>query len=94
MNSNALSRPILTPTKTRTFERPAETCRRTGLGLSTLYAHIERGIWPEPVRLSRRFVVFPSEEVEAILNARIAGKTDPEIKEIVAGLMAARKSNV
>ncbi len=91
MNAPGLPHPPATPAKTSIFERPAETCRRTGLGLSTLYAHIDRGIWPEPVRLSRRFVVFPKDEVDAVLNARIAGKSDAEIKTLVATIMQARK---
>lgn len=83
--------PPTSPATAGTLMRPADVCRQTGLGLSTLYAHIDRGMWPEPVALSRRFVVFPSEEVDAVLNARIAGKTDAEIKVLVAAIMEARK---
>lgn len=94
MNATSTPHPPATPAKATIFERPADTCRRTGLGLSTLYAHIDRGIWPEPVRLSRRFVVFPKDEVDAVLNARIAGKTDAEIRVLVATIMQARKQRI
>jgi prophage regulatory protein len=62
------------------------------MGLSTLYAHIDRGMFPKPVALSRRFVVFPQEEVTAIINARLAGKTDDEVRELVAELMEKRRA--
>ena len=80
------------PAKSGTLMRPADVCRDTGLGLSTLYAHIDRGMFPAPVRLSRRFVVFPQEEVNAIIDARIAGKTDDEVRQLVAEIMEARKA--
>lgn len=80
------------PTKPNRLMRPSDVCRDTGLGLSTLYAHIERGMFPAPVRLSRRFVVFPQEEVNAIINARIRGMGDDEVRGLVAELMEARKT--
>lgn len=74
------------------YERPVDTCRRLGgMGLSTLYAHIDRGLFVKPVALSRRFVVFPTDEVDAIINARVAGADDDAVKAIVSGLMDARK---
>lgn len=75
------------------YVRPKDACRQLGgMGLSTLYAHIDRGMFPKPVALSRRFVVFPQEEVTAILNARLAGKTDDEVRQLVAELMEKRRA--
>ena len=75
------------------YIRPKDACRQLGgMGLSTLYAHIDRGMFPKPVALSRRFVVFPQEEVTAVINARLAGKTDDEVRQLVAELMEKRRA--
>lgn len=75
------------------YVRPKDACRQLGgMGLSTLYAHIDRGMFPKPVALSRRFVVFPQEEVTAVINARLAGKTDDEVRQLVAELMEKRRA--
>lgn len=44
-----------------------------------------------PVLLGARSVGWPEHEIDAILLARIAGKTDAEIRELVAKLDAARR---
>ena len=82
----------LTP-EAPSYVRPKDACRQLGgMGLSTLYAHIDRGMFPKPVALSRRFVVFPQEEVTAVINARLAGKTDDEVRQLVAELMEKRRA--
>lgn len=63
-----------------------------GLSRSTIYLYISQGLWPKPVRLGPRAVGWPAAEVTAINSARIAGKTDGEIRRLVARLLAARKS--
>ena len=90
----AQTQPADNATQSETLMRPADVSRMTGLGLSTLYAHIDRGIFPPPVRLSRRFVVFPSEEVRRIINARVAGHDDDAIRNLVLELIEARKNRV
>lgn len=75
------------------YVRPKDVCRQLGgMGLSTLYAHMDRNLFVAPVRLSPRFVVFPQDEVTAIINARMAGKTDEEVRQLVAELMEKRRS--
>lgn len=64
----------------------------TGLSRSTLYARIAVGEFIKPVALGARAVGFPSNEVEAINAARIAGKSTEEIRELVAKLHAARSN--
>ena len=41
---------------------------------------------PAPVKLGERCAAWPSDEIAAINAARIAGKTDAEIRELVAQL--------
>ncbi|MBS0587660.1 MAG: AlpA family phage regulatory protein [Proteobacteria bacterium] len=65
---------------------------QSGLSRSTLYLRIAQGLWTKPISLGARAVGWPSSEVEAINAARIAGKTDDEIRALVVQLEAARKS--
>lgn len=64
----------------------------TGYPRSTLYLRIAQGLWPKPVRLGARAVGWPAHEVAAINAARIAGKSDAEIRALVTKLEAARKA--
>ena len=63
-----------------------------GCSRSTLYLWISQGVWPKPVRLGPRAVGWPSGEVFAVLAARVAGRTDDEIRLLVAKLHAARQT--
>ena len=63
----------------------------TGDPRSTLYAKITKGLFTKPVKLSARSVGWPLDEAEKIIGARIAGKSDAEIKALVASLEMARK---
>ena len=62
----------------------------TGKARSTLYADISRGTFVPPVSLGTKSVGWPSSEVYAINAARVAGKSDAEIKQLVADLVARR----
>lgn len=64
----------------------------TGLSRSTVYLRIAQGLWTKPVSLGPRAVGWPSGDVAAINAARIAGKTDEEIRGLVVKLEAARKA--
>ena len=63
----------------------------TGLSRSTIYLRIEEGLFPKPVSLGGRAVGWPANEVETLNAARIAGKSDEEVRVLVAALDAARK---
>lgn len=65
----------------------------TGLSRSTLYGRVSTGLWPRAVRISTRLIGWPSSEVDALNAARIAGKTDDEIRALVQRLEAARPSS-
>lgn len=64
---------------------------QSGLSRSTIYLRISQGLWTKPISLGARAVGWPSHEVSAINLARIAGKTDEEIRALVVKLEAARK---
>lgn len=66
----------------------------TGTARSTIYRRIKQGLFPQPVDLGGGIVGWPADEVAAINSARIAGKSDVEIKQLVSALMSARKGAV
>jgi prophage regulatory protein len=63
----------------------------TGLSRSTIYLRIQEGTFTKPVSLGARAVGWPSDEVAAINAARIAGKSDEEVRSLVMKLEADRK---
>lgn len=63
----------------------------TGLSRSTIYLRIQEGTFPKPVNLGARAVGWPSTEVAAINTARIAGKSEEEVRTLVVKLEADRK---
>lgn len=75
----------------RTILRIPAVKSESGLSRSTIYLRVSQGLWTKPVSLGARAVGWPSDEVEAINTARIAGDTDDEIRVLVKELEAARK---
>jgi prophage regulatory protein len=57
---------------------------------ASIYTAIRAGLFPKPVLIGTRSVGWPSYEVEAINAARIAGKSESEIRELVNRLHAKR----
>jgi len=74
-----------------TILRLPDVKSESGLSRSTIYLRIVQGLWTKPVPLGARAVGWPSEEVAALNAARIAGKTDDEIRDLVKELETARK---
>jgi len=73
----------------RMCRRP-EVLSAVGKGTTSLYGDIKKGLFPPPVKISERLSAWPISEVNRILAARIAGKSEAEIKELVAGLVKQR----
>ena len=61
-----------------------------GYSRSTLYLRMSLGLWTRPVSLGARSVAWPAGEVAALNAARIAGKSEADIRALVARLQAAR----
>lgn len=64
----------------------------SGYSRSTIYLRISQGLWTKPVSLGARAVGWPAGEVAALNAARIAGKSDDEIRDLVLKLQVARKT--
>lgn len=71
-----------------------EVLRVTGVKTSTLYAWVEKGLWPRQVKVSSRCVRWPAGEVRQVARARIAGATETQIVELVGRLHAARTNGL
>lgn len=63
--------------------RLPEVSRATGLARSTVYLRIDQGLLPRPVSLGGKAVGWPVSEIFQINAARIAGKSNEEIKNLV-----------
>ena len=64
----------------------------SGYSRSTIYLRMSQGLWTRPVSLGARAVAWPAGDVTALNAARIAGKTDADIRALVAKLEAARRA--
>jgi prophage regulatory protein len=77
---------------TRTILRLPVVLRERGRSRSAHYLDIQQGLFTRPVSIGARAVGWPSDEVATLNAARIAGKSDAQIRVLVAELEAARKS--
>lgn len=80
------------PNVTLSLRRRKEVEACLGRGRSSLYSDIKAGLFVKPVSIGARAVGWPSNEVDTIIAARIAGKSDEEIRALVLKLEAARKA--
>jgi prophage regulatory protein len=72
------------------FLRLKKVMNVMGVSRSTLYLRIKQGLMPPPVKLGERCSAWPEYEVTAINSARIAQKSDDEIRELVVKLQQRR----
>ncbi len=77
---------------THTILRIPSAKAQSGYSRSTIYLRISQGLWTKPVSLGPRAVGWPANEIESLNAARIAGKTDAEIRELVELLHTKRKA--
>jgi prophage regulatory protein len=56
------------------------------------YEDIQNGLFTHPILVGGRSVGWPEAEVRAINHARIAGRTEDEIRDLVVRLETMRKS--
>lgn len=59
---------------------------------SSHYDDIQKGLYTHGIPVGPRAVCWPLHEVQALNAARIAGKSDDEIRQLVVTLEAMRKS--
>lgn len=76
------------------MQRIPAIAARMGKCRTVLYEDAKRGLLTKLVKLGPRSVGLPASEVTALLNARIAGATDQQLKDLVQRLMAERASKM
>ena len=75
-----------------TILRLPAVLKRRGRSRSSHYADIKNGLFVKPVQIGTRAVGTPEDEVDALNAARIAGKSDEDIRALVVKLETARKN--
>jgi prophage regulatory protein len=67
---------------------------RTGLCRASLYKRISAGLFPRPVKaFGRQRAGWPSDEVEMLIRAHVAGASESRIADLVAEFHARRSGN-
>lgn len=61
-----------------------------GVRKSQHYEDIQKGTYTPPVKIGSRASAWPAHEVAKLNAARIAGKSDDQIRQLVIELVAAR----
>lgn len=79
-----------TETRPLAFVRLPEVLRRLAQGRSTTLRRIAAGLFPPPIKLGANCVAWPEHEIDAVCAALLAGKGEPELRELVRQLVAAR----
>lgn len=75
------------------FLRIAECKAEVGYRSNTsIYEAVREGLFTRPIPIGKRATAWPDFEVRLINRARIAGKTDDEIRDLVTRLHAERKA--
>ena len=75
-----------------TILRLPSVLRERGRSRSAHYLDIQQGLFTRPVPIGARAVGWPADELSLLNAARIAGKSDADIRALVAKLEAARKA--
>jgi prophage regulatory protein len=73
--------------------RPSAVMAASGYSKSTLYALVARGLWTKPIKLGKHASGWPDYECDIQTAARISGKSEEEIRELVHRLHAERTAN-
>lgn len=78
------------PEMPHTILRLPAVLERRGKSRSSHYADIKAGLFVRPVRLGLRARGTPEDEVDALVAATIAGRSEDEIRALVVKLETAR----
>lgn len=79
--------------QTKIIRKP-EATNLIGLSNTTFYRQIENGLIPPSFSLGCRAVGWYEHEIQTILRARAAGKSEDDIRLIVSELISARKQSL
>jgi prophage regulatory protein len=74
--------------------RCGEVAARLGKGRSAIYEDGKHELLTPGVKLGARSVGWPESEIAALLNARISGATEQQLKTLVRRLVAERANRM
>jgi prophage regulatory protein len=78
------------PTNVHALMRVPAVIGARGIQKSQHYLDVKVGLFTPPLKIGKHASAYPRSEVAALNAARIAGKSDDEIRLLVQQLMAAR----
>jgi len=90
--SQIADKPVLIQPDQFRIDRRPEVLDRFGIGNTCLHNRIKQGLMPPPIPLGGRAVGFLRHELDAVLAAMVAGKSQEQIKALVCELVDQRKS--
>lgn len=76
--------------RTINLRRSKQAYTQLGVGNSTFYEWQKNGLMTPGIPLGTRAKVWPDYELDSIAAARIAGKSEDEIRALVSDLLAKR----
>lgn len=76
---------------TYTFLRVGDVAARFAVSTSMVYRWVRDGIMPPPVKLGPRMSAWSGDELDAVAEARLAGRSDDDVRKLVTSLVAARQ---
>ncbi|WP_417724095.1 helix-turn-helix transcriptional regulator [Salipiger sp.] len=91
--TNSTATPTATGPRAKMLPTRA-TMDATGFSRPYLYALMKDGLFPRPVKWGDKFSVWPEDEVYAVINARVAGRSNEELRQLVAELTDARSTRI
>lgn len=77
-----------------TILRVPVAAAKSGTTKSGYYAKVKEGLMPPPVKTGVKSSGVPEHEIDEINRFRVAGKSEAEIKKLVARLVKARSAGV
>lgn len=93
MNASALAQIANPPQFPVSLLRVPVVLGQTGLCRASLYKRVAAGLFPRPVKaFGRQRAGWPSNEVQALVHAHIAGATESDIADLVRTLHERRQS--
>jgi len=73
-----------------TFLRFQKVMEVMAMSRSTVHLRVKQGLLTPPVKLGERCTVWPEHEISAINSARLAQRSNDEIRELVRQLQQKR----
>ncbi|WP_025916399.1 AlpA family transcriptional regulator [Herminiimonas sp. CN] len=70
--------------------RLGDVLAKTGLSRTAMYDDAAVGLFTKPVKIGARAAAWPAHEVDAVLRARLSGKSNEQLRALVRSLHAAR----